>query len=257
MTQEQGPPKELVEVAKYLANFKQSGLRLREAVLDGKRIHYFKGKSAINALLRPQYNSPTRPPVQDQDDALMLLNTMNRVHFFLLVERSEAPSSGGPRTLEIVRNQSVFPEGYYAFFYQGSQLSTTLGGILLIGLVFAGVMFPLWPNFMREGAWYLSVAVLGFLGLLFIIAIIRLIFYLITIVVARPGIWIFPNLFEDVGFFESFVPLWAWDDTAERKKAKQLRDEQRAANRAGGGGKREDDDGFEESTALDSDRKDD
>jgi len=33
-----------------------------------------------------------------------------------------------------------------------------------------------------------------------------------------PGIWLFPNLFEDVGFFESFVPLWAWQKVPKGKK---------------------------------------
>lgn len=42
--EQEGPPKELFEVMKYLVNYKASGLRLREGVLDGKRIQYFKGK---------------------------------------------------------------------------------------------------------------------------------------------------------------------------------------------------------------------
>jgi hypothetical protein len=64
----------------------------------------------------------------------------------------------------------------------------------------AGVMFPLWPPIMRLGVWYLSIAVLGLVGLFFAIAIVRLIFYIITVIVASPGIWIFPELFADVGF---------------------------------------------------------
>lgn len=53
---------------------------------------------------------------------------------------------------------------------------------------------------MRLGVWYLSMGVMGLVGLFFAIAIVRLIFYIITILVASPGIWIFPNLFADVGF---------------------------------------------------------
>lgn len=70
----------------------------------------------------------------------------------------------------------------------------------MVVCMLAGVMFPLWPPIMRLGVWYLSMGVLGLVGLFFAIAIVRLIIWCITIVVLRPGIWIFPNLFEDVGF---------------------------------------------------------
>lgn len=70
----------------------------------------------------------------------------------------------------------------------------------MVAVILAGVMFPLWPAFMHVGVWYLSMGVLGFIGLFFAIAVVRLIFYIITIVVASPGIWIFPKLFADVGF---------------------------------------------------------
>lgn len=64
----------------------------------------------------------------------------------------------------------------------------------------AGVMFPLWPYTLRLGVWYLSMAVLGLLGAFFAMAIFRLILYMVTLVVAKPGLWLFPRLFEDVSF---------------------------------------------------------
>lgn len=67
----------------------------------------------------------------------------------------------------------------------------------------AGVLYPLWPYTMRLGVWYLSIGVLILLGAFFGLAIFRLIFYVITLVVAKPGIWIFPRLFEDVSFVRS------------------------------------------------------
>jgi len=70
----------------------------------------------------------------------------------------------------------------------------------MVAVMLGGVMFPLWPPVMRLGVWYLSIAVLGFIGLFIVIAILRLIFYVITVVMASPGIWIFPKLFADVGF---------------------------------------------------------
>ena len=92
------------------------------------------------------------------------------------------------------------PTEYYAWFYEGSQVMTYVGAVAMLVVMLAGVMFPLWPPIMRLGVWYISIGVLGLIGLFFAIAIVRLIFYIITIIVASPGIWIFPKLFADVGF---------------------------------------------------------
>jgi len=89
----------------------------------------------------------------------------------------------------------------------------------MVVVMLAGVMFPLWPPTMRLGVWYLSMGCLGLVGLFFVIAIVRLIFYIITVVAASPGIWIFPKLFADVGFVESFIPLYEWD--LPKKKSKK------------------------------------
>lgn len=107
---------------------------------------------------------------------------------------------------------------YYAWFYEGSQLMLQLSGFGMILLMLAGVMFPLWPTKMRVGVWYLSIGMLGLIGAFFGLAIVRLILWAITSVTVRPGIWIFPNLFEDVGFVDSFIPLWAWDVPPPKKK---------------------------------------
>jgi translocation protein SEC62 len=113
--------------------------------------------------------------------------------------------------------------------------------MLMVALMLAAVMFPLWPPIMRLGVWYLSVAMLGLIGAFFGLAIVRLIFYIITVVVASPGIWIFPQLFADVGivsriFFgwfkyvlpdlfasqiESFIPMWEWDIPKKKSKKKK------------------------------------
>jgi translocation protein SEC62 len=83
--------------------------------------------------------------------------------------------------------------------------------------VIAIVLFPLWPLFMRQGVWYLSMGVLGLIGLFFGMAIVRLILFIITMFTVSPGLWLYPNLFEDVGFFDSFRPLWAWHEVSYRK----------------------------------------
>ena len=76
----------------------------------------------------------------------------------------------------------------------------------------AVVMFPLWPVKLRLGVWYLSMGMLGLIGLFFVMAIFRLILFCATVLVVPPGLWLYPNLFEDVGFFDSFRPVWGWQE---------------------------------------------
>jgi translocation protein SEC62 len=126
-----------------------------------------------------------------------------------------------PQSLAIQRDQNVFSESdYFAWFYETTGWQTLLGGIAIVLVVFAAILFPLWPPMMRTGVWYLSVACLGFIGAIAVLAVIRLLLFIITMFAIPPGIWLFPNLFEDVGFFESFVPLWAWQKQLKTKKKK-------------------------------------
>lgn len=71
-------------------------------------------------------------------------------------------------------------------------------GFGMVAVLLAGVMFPLWPPFMRQGVWYLSIGLLGLVGAFFVLAIIRLILWAFSKVFGKP-FWLFPNLFADVG----------------------------------------------------------
>lgn len=216
------------------------------------------GTSAVKALLTPAYAKlKNAPKVTTEDEATQLLQKTQRFAFFLRVDRGDSitltsgSSSGGggaqtktkAKVVTINQMQMFAPEHYYAWFYEGSQWTTYLGGAAMVVVLLVGVMFPLWPPIMRQGVSYLSMGVLGLIGLFFVVAILRLVFWLITIVVVSPGIWIFPNLFADCGFvssfisplpvvcavsltrlplqFESFVPWWDWDIKKKKEKKKK------------------------------------
>jgi len=217
--QQKAPP-EVRNVVKFLRSGK-AGLRVRVGALNGKRLDYFKGiyfitifkvnltnslftqgKSALKSLLSPAYSKLKNvPKITTETEAQALLQSINAFAFFLRVQRgAPSGSSSSPKVLQIIPQQMFGPEEYYAWFYEGSQWTTYAGALGMVAVMLGGVMFPLWPPIMRLGVWYLSLAMLGLIGLFFAIAIVRLIFYLITIVVASPGIWIFPKLFADVGF---------------------------------------------------------
>jgi len=222
--QQAAAPQDIRNVINFLRGSK-SGLKNKTGVLSGSRREYFKGKSAIKALQSDAYAKLKNvPPIDPTDDsARKLLHTMIQYTFFLGVDRGNpsGTSSSSPRHIQIMQQQAFDPDAYYVWFYDGPQWKTYLGGALLVTVILAGVMFPLWPVTLRIGVWYLSMAGFGVIGLFIALSIFRLIFYIITVVVASPGIWIFPKLFADVGFIDSFIPGWEWDIPPPKKVKKR------------------------------------
>jgi len=225
---QKGAPPEVQKTMAWLRN--KSGMKLKTGILNGKRVDYFKGKSALKALQSPAYNKQkSLPKFENEEGATQFLNNSLVHTFYFKVNRGQSVTPQGPqgtkqasmKMLEIDRQQRFLPEEYYVWFLEGSKVKSFLGGILMVSIILAGVMFPLWPTSLRIGVWYLSMAMLGVIALFFGLAIFRLIFYVITIVAAKPGIWIFPNLFADVGFVDSFIPGWDWDLPPPKKKKRK------------------------------------
>nr|GAT52945.1 translocation protein [Mycena chlorophos] len=223
MEQQAKATPEIRKVAVFLRSGK-AGIKVRVGALNGKRFDYFKGKSAIKALLSPAYAKLKGvPKITNEAEAIATLALVNSFAFFLRVQRgaSSGSSSSSPKVLQVIPEQKFVGDEYYVWFFEGSQWTTYAGAILMVGVMLAGVMFPLWPPIMRQGVYYLSMGMLGLIGLFFAIAVVRLIFYIITVIVASPGIWIFPKLFADVGFVESFIPLYEWDLPKKKSKKKK------------------------------------
>lgn len=117
-------------------------------------------------------------------------------------------------TVKIEQHQEVDPMMHYVWLYEGPQWKQKAMAAAVVAGIFAVVLFPLWPIMLRQGVWYLSVGMMGLLGLFFAMSIFRLILFCITVFAVPPGLWLFPNLFEDVGFFDSFKPLWGWQEVS-------------------------------------------
>lgn len=184
---------------------------------------------AIRALSSPAYQkarakNPLLPEVHDRASAE---NTFKLLPLSLLALRVSKvdPSQGheghnhakpkrvkGLWTVRIEQHQEANDDNYYIWLYEGSQWKQKAYAAGALVLVMAVVLFPLWPLFLRQGVWYLSMGMLGLIGLFFAMAIVRLILFIITMFAAPPGLWLYPNLFEDVGFFDSFRPVWAWQE---------------------------------------------
>ncbi|KAF2651192.1 translocation protein [Lophiostoma macrostomum CBS 122681] len=243
-----GPPN---PAALAVANFlKAQDLKPRTVILDEKRKEMFRVKRAIRALQSPAYEKARSknkllPEVNDRPTAENAFKLLPLSLLALRVSKVD-PSHGheghnhakpkrvkGLWTVRIEQHQEANDDVHYVWLYEGSQWKQKLYAVGALVLVMSVVLFPLWPFFLRQGVWYLSMAMLGLIGLFFGMAIVRLILFIITMFTAPPGLWLYPNLFEDVGFFDSFRPVWAWQETPEDiKNKKRAKKDKKAAKNA-------------------------
>lgn len=241
-----GPPKpEGIAVAKFL---RSQDLKFRTCIFNDQRKDMFKVKRAMRALHSPAYEkarkkNPILPEVKDRVTAENTLKTLPLSMLALRVSKVD-PHQGhahakkkrvkGLWTVKVEPQQEARDDYYYVFLYEGPQWKNKLYAGGALGLILAVVFFPLWPYHLRLGVWYLSMGMLGLLGLFFAMAIFRLILFLVTMFAAPPGFWLYPNLFEDVGFFDSFKPLWAWheDELTVKKRKKEERQKKKAKREA-------------------------
>jgi translocation protein SEC62 len=238
------PAPEALAVADFLKNTSQ--LKARTCIVQGVRKDLFKGTPSIFFLKRVFYRSmliPTvlpavkralralqseeyqkacvknslLPKVTDTQSAVRAFALLPRSLLALRVSKVEPSDSGksakrikGQWNVKVEPQQEIRDELYYAFFYEPKTWTQTLSAIGLVVALLMVVMFPLWPPMLRLGVWYLSIGMLGLVGLFLVMSVFRLILFVVTMVAVPPGLWLYPNLFEDVGFFDSFRPLWAW-----------------------------------------------
>jgi len=121
----------------------------------------------------------------------------------------------------------------YVWIYDPLRPTTFLFGLAVVVGAIAVCLFPLWPEWMRVGAYYLSLVAAGLLGVILALSIFRYILYafLWLATFGKVQFFLLPNLTEDVGFFESFVPVYElethWgnetDESDKKKKKKRKR----------------------------------
>uniref|UniRef100_A0A3B4XEE9 Translocation protein SEC62 n=1 Tax=Seriola lalandi dorsalis TaxID=1841481 RepID=A0A3B4XEE9_SERLL len=118
----------------------------------------------------------------------------------------------------------------YVWIYDPVHFKTFAMGLILVIAVIAATLFPLWPAEMRVGVYYLSVAAGCFVASILLLAVARCILFLIIWLVTggRHHFWFLPNLTADVGFIDSFRPLYTHEykgPRASNKKGSDKTDE--------------------------------
>ncbi|KAF4587458.1 Translocation protein SEC62 [Ophiocordyceps camponoti-floridani] len=242
-----GPPNpKAIAVAKFL---KGQELKPRTCILNGERKDMFKVKRALRALQSPAYEkarkkNPLLPEITDQAS---LENTFKLLPLSMLalrvskIETELGPNGKKPKRVKgqwnvrVEQQQEANEEMYYVWLWEGSQIKRQIYAALALVVIFIVVLYPLWPLKLRQGVYYLSWGLLGLLGLFFLMAIFRVILFCVTYFAVPPGLWLYPNLWEDVSFMDSFRPVWAWHETAEEKKLKKKSKKKARAAGSGGG----------------------
>lgn len=119
-------------------------------------------------------------------------------------------------------------EEIYVWIYDPVPMSTFLIGLLMVLGAALLCVFPLWPDWLRVAVYYVSLVGASFVGFILFLAVVRgclfCVLWLLTL--GKVHLWILPNLTEDVGFFDSFKPLYTYkfitkEDKENEKKKKE------------------------------------
>lgn len=121
----------------------------------------------------------------------------------------------------------------YVWIYDPIRPQKFLIGLILVIGAIAVCLFPLWPEWMRVGAYYLSLTAATLLGFILGLSIFRYVLYagVWIVTLGKVHFFLLPNLTEDVGFLDSFLPLYELEiaqrneeNRSKRKKRRKAKD---------------------------------
>ncbi|CAD25602.2 ENDOPLASMIC RETICULUM TRANSLOCATION PROTEIN SIMILAR TO SEC62 [Encephalitozoon cuniculi GB-M1] len=173
-----------------------------------RRVKVFRGVDAVALLTKEGLDSlQARTAMQE----LLNESILFKVHI----------NKRNTKECDVVLDQKFQEDQHYVFASERtSNISLVLCGVFVL-VTFTIVLFRMWPRNIQQRLFsYMIYPLGGFITFIIVLAIVRLILFSITYLLYPSGIWLFPNLFEDVGFFESFVPLWEYHGTKKEKNAK-------------------------------------
>lgn len=203
---EHEPSKLDYAIAKHLRN----KLPNKEAKFLGiKRVNYFIGSKAVDVLMESKW-APDM--FKTRNDATLYLHCLLVKKFFHRA-RKIVKMDGEKKKFKLdMHNAQVFEDTAQPFVWLYEPTSIT-AWLLCLGVVFGVIaicLFPLWPPIIRTWVYYLCIAGLVLLSSILGLAVLRHIvfFFLWALTFGKLHFWLLPNLTEDVGFFESFWPLY-------------------------------------------------
>jgi hypothetical protein len=91
---------------------------------------------------------------------------------------------------------------YASFRFDTTESKKSMTVFVVLALLML-VMFPIWPYELKYAIWLITLIITL---IIFAIILVRLVVFLVCSIF-NYHIWIFPNLFETSGFFDSFLPV--------------------------------------------------
>lgn len=202
-----------------IADHMRDKLPNKEAMFVGiKRVNYFIGSKAVDLLIESKWAKGDDAIFKTRDDVVRFLHDLLLKKFYHRA-RKIVKMDGAKKKFKLdMHDVQQFEDSNqpYVWLYEPTSLKAWLLCFGVILGVIAVCLFPLWPPVIRIGVYYISIAGLIFLSSVLTLAILRHIVYyaLWMLTLGRLHFWILPNLTEDVGFFESFWPLYSIEQGA-------------------------------------------
>eukprot|EP01134_Creolimax_fragrantissima_P005862 CFRG5862T1 len=198
---------DLLPVITYL----RKNVRTEWSATHEKRCEYFRGLAAVKCLFKSN-----KFGIKRKAGAVYVMERLlSKGEYFHQAEKIKTPSGAKKlQPIHITKQKFLPDQTPYIWTFDVQKWLNTVLGVGVLGSVFAGTLFPLWPQFMRDGVYYLSMVAIGLIVLFFATCIVRLILF--SIIWACTGgntyFWLYPNLLrEDDDFWGSFVPFTSWE----------------------------------------------
>ncbi|KAI3433795.1 hypothetical protein D9Q98_003600 [Chlorella vulgaris] len=218
---------ELMKVAEALRS--KGGIECRSGVLGGERVELFRAKDFVRWVqAHPEKCAPAATgagkPLEGVELAKNLGQQLLRRRLALQVDRlNKKPMPGGKRLVKFPRKLTLLPpeqastfaeEGFLVWLYERPTSAWTYVWTALIPLVVLGAcMFPLAPNWMKVGVFYLSAGLLMFLlGMLLLRGVVAA----VTWIASGRTLWLLPTILaEDVPIRQLLKPLVSFEGPSE------------------------------------------
>ncbi|KAI6653598.1 Mitotic spindle assembly checkpoint protein MAD1 [Oopsacas minuta] len=242
------------DVTKYL----RFNLPCKTGKLQRERMSYFTGADAIDTLMESKWAKKphskglffdSRYSALDFCTLLLKERLIVRCEMIKLdadgkpeakqkdtIKNKKKDLSASPKSEETTKRKKVFrkykfevhgkqnfsdlDDSIYAWRYNPTSSTQFLMGFALVIGFIAFNLAPIWPSWMRSGmgmtAWLLC-AVIGFLLLLIVVRII-LYYTLYAVSCGKWNFWLLPNLHQDCGILESFIPFYSFESKELEQK---------------------------------------
>lgn len=194
------------EIAKFLRH----NLPAKEAVFVGiARVHYFVGCKAVDLLMQSKYANQ----FHDREEVGLFLNDLLNKKLFHRA-RKIVKMDGPKKKFKLdMHDVQVFEDKkeVYVWIYEPTSIKAWMISIGLILTVVGICLFPLWPSFLRTIVYYACIGALVILSSFILLSALRYVIFTIIwlLTIGKVHFWLLPNLTEDVGFFDSFKPVFS------------------------------------------------